>query len=795
MKNKKLTKIIATMGMASILGVGALVYANTVDYKNINLFSSAPISVMASEENEHDNPYEVFDGDTLVDGYKTLSEAFEKSFSGNIIKIWQDFDALETCVLSGEKNLIIEGNNCTINNKNWGKTIFKVEAGSTLEIKNLIIDGGATTWEIDYEGAYVDGNYARIPTKNYESETKATQSAIKSNGNLVAKNLTIQNIFAATGGNAYSGGVVGAGICVSSGTLQLVDCDFKHIAGGRGAAVDCNATLNVNPGSMSTEYPITSVVVTGTTFDGNHATGRGGGINLRNVKEANFINTTFKNNATTRNNGAGIMFDTTGMTWVDSNGTPDTHEDDIEKTGTADEYLGLPLPILTVDNCVFEENYCGNDGFAIEIEGATSIIKNSQFLRNVGVNQVKGSVGTVSYQVYHYGWVPQLLENCVFDGNKGATSCIGDHASNVSVVIKDSEFKNNSGASSVLIYNGQVEMDNVKFNNEVARNAVIDARSYVNEGSYSTEIDEVGPTLTLKNTTIKDTQGSGIDLKIRSNGSADGKVPFKVVLEGNTEANIQVSNNGQLEINSTKHTGDVTVDPTGEKDNVVVGNNVNLIGDIKVSNKYAISLIYYTADGLYTSAQINLPAGKVNIIDIQNFINEEKPGYVMKWYLQAAYTDEWDYNVTNAIELFGNWVEHEHVKTFFVAKGNAIYEGCDCGRVEGEAREISITPQTNLIEDGKEKAVIVTNTLNIAETDYVIEYYKKTKSGYVLIESAPKEVGSYKAVLKYNSLEAEVLYNIVSKEPFPVGVAIGCGVLLLGFVATIVWYFIKRKKQ
>ena len=114
--------------------------------------------------------------------------------SGNTIKIWQDFDAFETCVLSEGKNLILDGNNCTINNKNWGKTIFQVAAGSTLEIKNLKIDGGATTWKIDYENAYIDGNYARIPTKNYESEKKATASTIKSNGNLIASNLTIQNI-------------------------------------------------------------------------------------------------------------------------------------------------------------------------------------------------------------------------------------------------------------------------------------------------------------------------------------------------------------------------------------------------------------------------------------------------------------------------------------------------------------------------------------------------------------------------------------------------------------------------
>lgn len=750
----KIGKTVASAMCVGVLAMGSLALpTDTItNVRDSSLFQSSVVAAQTFADEVNEFVAEVWASGELKQGYATFAEAMTNVANGETVKLYENIVADQTFTITG-KSITIDGQSHTIDNSTWLKNIFTVSADATLTIENLTIDGGADTWEIDYENAVPDSNYALVPLKNFESENRATAQAIKSTGNLIADNLTIQNIYTPNG-NTRSGGQSGAGIYVTKGTLKLTNSTFKHIAGQVGGAIYVFGAMS----DGLTEYPITSVEIDNCLFENNHSSGRGGALNITNVKTASVTRTNFLGNAATRNNGGAFMIDITTKTWkVDVNETPGNTEDDVSISGVYSEYLGLPNTVISVDNCLFENNWCGNDGFAIENEGAELTIKNSRFIENVGPNTTRGCVGTVSFQVKHHGWVPQLVENCVFDGNIGATTGIGDHASNVEVVVKDTEFKNNDGVTTMLIYNAQVELDGVTFENEKVTNSVIDARSYSSAEEYSSEYS--GPSLLVKDTTITGTEG-GTDIMVRAyNGDSD-KVPFTVTFEGTTQAEIELKDNGEVVINSETHTGSVVLDATATESTVTVAESTTLVGEVTQSTTYTLTMIYPNEIGGEYQNFLYIEEGTV--LDskiIQSLLEEEKDGYVLNWYLDSSKTTPWNYALDKNYTLYGQWEEHTHNENAYIVRNGAIYKACTCGKETEEY--IGMTAPTALVYDGTTKTVTLTNTIGATESEYTLRYQKQNAYGvYVMCNGLPKDAGNYKAVLTYGSQKVELFYTI-----------------------------------
>ena len=779
------------VGMLAVSSLGATeIVSNARDF---NLTQTNIVATQTAGEETPEYAFEVWgSAGTLTQGYSTLADAITNAVDGDTIKIYQNFVASQSFTISG-KSITIDGQNHTIDNSTWLKNIFTVSDDATLTINNLTIDGGATTWEIDTESAVPDANYALVPLKNFESEARHTASVIKSTGNLIANGLTVQNVYTPNG-NTRSGGQNGAAINVTKGTLSLTNSTFKHVAGQKGGAVFAESTLAAG----MTEYPVTSVVIDGCLFENNHASGGGGALVIGNVKESSITNSNFIANASTRTNGGAFLYDRAIHNWKeDVNNTPEDTTDDVSISGTFNEFLGLANPLCHVENCLFENNWCGNDGFAIENECAEMTIIDSQFIGNVGPNDSTGCVGTISYQVFQHGWVPQYMEGCLFENNRGATSGIGDHACNVELVLKDTQFKNNSGVSSLLIYHGQVELDSVTFENEKARTAVIDARAYAAAETYGQDSKYSTPSLVVKDTTITGTEG-GTDIMVRAYGGQEDRASFNVTFEGETKAEIEVKNNGSVTINSDKHTGNITLDATASEATVTVSEESNLVGEVKQVNVYTLTMQYPNPEGGTFQKAVYIEEGTVlNANVLLEFVGAtEQDGYVLNWYSDSGYTTLWNFVLDKNYTLYGRWDEHEHNETGWVVRGGVIHKSCTCGKETEEY--ISITAPTSLTYDGTEKGVTLTNEIGALDTEYTVTYYVKQGDEWTEITTTPKNAGEYKAVLTYAGQDAEVTYKVVepvkNNKWLKLGIGAGAGVVGIGALAGILAAILKKKK-
>ena len=142
-------------------------------------------------------------------------------------------------------------------------------------------------------------------------------------------------------------------------------------------------------------------------------------------------------------------------------------------------------------------------------------------------------------------------------------------------------------------------------------------------------------------------------------------------------------------------------------------------------------------------------------------LKKQLDGYTMKLYTDNTYTNSWSYTGSSNISLYGRWEEHEH--TFdgtLIKDNNKIYEQCILGHL---GKEISLLSPLDTSYTGKEIPVRVVNTLNVE--DYKIVYYVDDNGDWKEINSAPKDVGKYKAVLTYNNLSIEQEYTIQPNNP------------------------------
>ncbi len=100
-----------------------------------------------------------------VSSFQELKDAINNKNEEIIIKEDIGFNEL----LNIDYNVTIDGSNHSLTRENgYLNGLFSTTTGNTLKISNLVIDGGATNWYMDYDNRYYsqanNKGYIRVPT-------------------------------------------------------------------------------------------------------------------------------------------------------------------------------------------------------------------------------------------------------------------------------------------------------------------------------------------------------------------------------------------------------------------------------------------------------------------------------------------------------------------------------------------------------------------------------------------------------------------------------------------------------
>lgn len=678
---------------------------------------------------DENGAYEVWTNGSKVKTYKDLQSAVYAAENNSTIKLNKSVDATGGAYIGGKK-LTVDGNNQTINTSTWLNGLFYVASDAELVINNLKLDGGATGFEVNYAGVTYTNYTIPLVTGSDASDPKTNQPAIVSAGNITLNGVNATNIYSAANGAVLS---------AESGTAKITNSNFIHNrAANWGGALHLGSYIS----TTATAYPINNIEISNCKFDKNYAK-HGGAIGSVNIGDLTINSSTFTNNAGDGGKGGAINLN------------------DQNVSNPINEKAGLAMPTATINNTTFDNNWVGNDGYALQTYGAHLILNNCTIKNNVGVHPTS-SVGAISVESYHKNEMIRFAAtNCTFEKNNGPASVYSDHASIASTEFTNCKFNGNIGNETILLYSSQTNINNCDFTGEVASKCVIDARSYPEQGSDP-------PKITLNDTKFTETNGP-VDVLVSKYGGDETQPSYTIEYTGTTVADTLAIHNTIIEVSGTL-VGDITLDEPAEEATIVVTDNAEIIGElIETDNTYPIffkwseddnqssgTILYLEKDKTYTESEINV------------LLNINNPGHKLVLYIDSGYKTLWDYIPTKAMQsIYGKWEAHTHVYgTELFAHNGGFYYQCECGTLSEPI--IAITIDEKYLFDGKVKEATLLNPNNYSSDKYEIKYYKEQSDGtYALLKKAPKEVGKYKVTLVYNGEESSTFFKIAEGIPNP----------------------------
>lgn len=708
----------------------------TVDTESYIMYQNTPFLMDYTPIQNIEGAIEVWSNNSMVSAFDDFQSAIVSASNGDTIKLTRNMAITEGATIMG-KNITIDGGNFTIDKSLWANTAFAVADNASLNINNLVIDGKATGWEVDFDAVTFTNGSIPLKANSADNDPVSLYPAITTSGKLYANNLTIENIYSTT--NA------GIGITMTKGELNIQNSEFIHNQSKGGGAILIGATILE---SELEEYHVTQVNFAHTNFTNNYSNsnyGNGGAIYINAVKEVNFEDCTFNTNVANGNYGYG------GAIFVSRAGSGGGYNSTAHK-------LGLPFPQISINNSEFLNNWTGNDGSAINNYDAEFTITNTQFVGNVGVWYPNQSVGCFSCQVERSGvWAIEKIENCLFERNKGVCSGFADHGTLLDFRVKDTTFRENEGNTTVYMLTGVVSFERCTFENEKSSRAVIHITPNDTSAWYAGSGKSTS-TIVIKDTTFEGT-ASGVDVRLNSDSHADTSlVEAELYIEGETNANIQLRDESHL-ILEGKLTGDIVLDEKTPADNVVFSENAEMEGSITTAvSKYYVTFNFLDSNNDNQTKKIILEINREYTADeIQELLEISKDGHIFKVYTNNTYTTEWSYTITKAVTLYGRWEEHTHSFDTYIVNGSSIEKICECGKVGGS---LAISANANLVYTGSAKTVNVSNTLDAQDDEYTITYFVKLENGVWVKSTSPVNVGTYKAVLNYQNNSAELLFNI-----------------------------------
>ena len=303
--------------------------------------------------------------DIKIGGLSELQVLIRNTDDNSVLKLYKDYiytPGIDTpnrnIIISGKKNIVIDGNGHTING--LGKTmLFAVDQDATgITFKNMYIINGYSNSNNRYDGA---GAYIR----GYDT---------------TFNNCTFIN-------NTGNGAGTGGALYIHTSKASVVDCKFignAHTFSSGGAISWANS---------GTAY------ISNTLFENNTADNRAGAVLLQS--DGNIINCTFRSN-TAEAAGAILHYgnvNITDSTFISNRALGDDNIDEGNAGGGA-----VMAGAGTISNSKFINN-TAKGGAAVYMTSASAIVDNSIFINNTitGLNgiilsSVKG--GTVSNSIF-----------------------------------------------------------------------------------------------------------------------------------------------------------------------------------------------------------------------------------------------------------------------------------------------------------------------------------------------------------------------------------------------------------
>lgn len=711
-----------------------LILAGSVKYhldgEQRELYGGEPFVCSFTPTEDASGALEVWKNNTKLATFADFQSAIEYASAGCTIEVTRNFKITEGAAVSN-KNITINGNYHTLDKSEFATRFLAVAEGATLTINDLTIDGGATKWAVAFDKIPYDYSFT-IPfvenSRDGEPETKS--STISSNGKLITNNLSMNNIYAP---NLY-----GSSIIILKGEAEINNSSFEHnFSSGAGVMYLGSNVLEENP----TAYPVTKVAINNSTFMGNSANGGdGGAIMSQKIGEFIIQDCNFEGNVTHGNSSGGAIHFTSG-------GGENT----------------LPYPQAKVDNTTFRGNFAGNDAFAIMNNAAEFTITNTHFVENVGVH-MSSSVGSVVHALTAKDRYPvEIFDGCVFERNRGPISCIGDFASQVDIRVLNTQFIENEGDSSLLLYTGVATFENCHFENEIVKTAVIRIPSYHSNPNEYIGSGYTCPTIKIKDVTM--TGANNFDIYANHHQNGENCNDAEIYISGTTTANIKLKQKSKVYINGSL-TGDISLDENSPPEEcVIVGAGSNFDGTI--GQFVDIRMEYtYGPDNTATSKTLTFPYKKnTTPHEVSELLGEnaKKDGYILKLYTDNSYTTEWDYTCNSTTTLYGSWAEHAHNFANVISIDHCIYSACTCGKSNGS---LELVQNDTFVYDGTPKTIEVADNLeksgvpNTSDTNYTITYYKKLADNQWIIVTEAINAGTYRVLLMYKGHTAELEFEI-----------------------------------
>lgn len=691
---------------------------------------------------------ELYRNGTKVNSYANFQSAVDAANNGDIIKLTKNIDATSGAFVN--KNITIDGNGKTINRETWANSLFVVDENSTLTVKNLTIDAGADEFEIDYSISY-----PAVKAGTLDNEPLSNEAIIISKGVINTNNVVFSNIYTTT---SYA-----AAIRIPSGSANIKNTDFIHNYGKSvGVALSIGRDFKVGETTRS----VTSVIIDNCNFSDNYTvSGNGGAVFAYNVDTIKFTNSEFtRNMASAYTAGGGAVL--------------------IYRSGVKPaETHNLPYTQAYFDNCIFEENYSGNDGYAIQNESAELYITNCEFNRNEGLSS-GSSVGTVSSMADTAKKYKVLIKDTVFDGNVMGASVFGDHGTLADLEMTNVEIKNNTGNMSILLYAADAKFNNVTFENETVQTTVLDVRPYVSETKYPAYKPQ---NIYLNNVEFTNTDGP-TDILIRRNSHNMTFNDATVIIEDNVVGNVDIWDNNNLVVDGTLN-GDIKTDGVTENEKVVINDSGVVNGDITYNEGKVTIILKYPSDSGTSSMFLYLEKDKTYTekeLYMMHLVGED--GKKLSFYTASDMTETtaWNLTPTANATIYSKFVDHIHAYSGnLVAHEHGIYESCDLCGYFGKKLEIDIKDE--MLDNEANKAANIINELNVNSNSYTVSYMKKNNdSTWSNHEGVPSRIGQYKVVLTYNNLVAEKVYAI-AESPIEIPNTIdNIGSLILMLISSII---------
>lgn len=702
--------------------------------------------------------YEVWNNGSKVNTYSDLQSAVDAADAGSTIKITKDFIANAGVYIN--KNITIDGCNNEMDKSSWFNASFVIESGATVNINNLIVDGGATGFTVDYDGVTYTNYVIPLVSGSNSDDPKSVQSTIITKGNLTTDNFDVNNVYTTSNGAAFF--IVGGKTTINNG-------NFTHnYAGNYGGVI----YSGINMTSASVGYPVEELVINNCIFDDNY-TKHGGALYAYNTETVKISNSDFYDNVANGGKGGAVCLATQNT------------------TSPYGETLGLPMMKTYIDNSTFDGNWAGNDGFAIQTYDSDLYMSNCVVKNNVGVHPTS-SVGAISVEAYRAATkIIFEADNCEFIDNIGPASVYGDHNSICDTTFTNCLFSGNTGNESLLLYSSTTIISDCKFVNEHVATTVIDNRIYANHETLAN--------MTMTDTTFVDTDGP-TDILIRSQGHNLELDAYVVTFNGVNNANVTILDDNNLVVNGV-YSGDIVTDSNTGENNISISDDAVVTGNVTYNtNTYTIIFMYSNGSGKLDGEILYLEKNKTYTeAEIYLMFRAAQEGKKLELYTDSGYTTLWDYTASSDMSIYAKWVDHEHsYNEELVVIDSGIYEQCDCGYFE---KGIVLTLPDNLTYDGNEKGASITNDLGIDENKYSVVYLKKGSDGkYKQIDTTPVEAGYYMARLSYEDLVVEKEFEILEKIESPdtsdnVMVYVVIAVISVLVIGLVIGYLLIQKKK